>query len=278
MRIPEAQRPDWPESWTTSFMYDQLELRPPDRKHLGYQYAYWARRDAAIALVQRAAPPPARVLDIAAAQGNFSLALAERGYRVTWNDLRADLVDYVRMKHERGDIEFLTGNVFDLDGGATWDVVLACEVIEHVAHPDQFLERLATLVRPGGHLVLTTPNGGYFRNRLPRFDQCPDASIFESVQYKPDADGHIFLLHQDELRALTKKAGLELVHAEILINPLTNGRIRLNRVLPFVPRRAVEALERATRALPSRLGERLMSTTAALLRKPETSTRRSAAD
>ena len=38
------------------------------------------------------------MLDLAAGQGNFSLALAERGYRVTWNDLRGDLEGYVRLK------------------------------------------------------------------------------------------------------------------------------------------------------------------------------------
>lgn len=96
--------------------------------------------------MERAASPPARVLDVAAAQGNFTLALAERGYRVTWNDLRADLAEYVRMKYERGEVEFVAGNILDLVPSDPWDVVVGCEVIEHVAHPDRFLEQLAALV------------------------------------------------------------------------------------------------------------------------------------
>lgn len=43
-------------------------------------------------------------------------------------------------------------------------VVLMTEIIEHVAHPDEFLTRIASLVRPGGWVIITTPNGGYWRN------------------------------------------------------------------------------------------------------------------
>ena len=40
--------------------------------------------------------------------------MAEMGYVVTWNDLRAELVDYVRMKRETGDLSFAAGNAFEL--------------------------------------------------------------------------------------------------------------------------------------------------------------------
>jgi 2-polyprenyl-3-methyl-5-hydroxy-6-metoxy-1,4-benzoquinol methylase len=267
MRVPPRALPEWPESWKLSHHYDRLELGGPDRESLGYQYAYWGRRDVALELVARAEKPPARVLDVAAAQGNFTLTLAERGYKVTWNDLRGDLADYTRLKYERGDVTYLPGNLLELAVDEPWDIVVACEVIEHVAHPDEFLRGLARLVKPGGYIVLTTPNGGYFRNELPRFDECPDPSVFESQQFKPDGDGHIFLLHLDELRALSRKAGLEVVEARLLGNPLTRGHFRLRRLLPLVPGRVVHAFERATRALPEWAAAPLMTTTAALLRR-----------
>ena len=83
------------------------------------------------------------MFDPAAGQGNFSLALAERGYRVTWNDLRVDLAGYVRLKHEHGEIEFAPGNAFALEFPEPFDAVLMTEVIEHVAHPDDFLAKTA---------------------------------------------------------------------------------------------------------------------------------------
>ena len=44
----------------------------------------------------------------------------------------------------------------------TFDVVVAKEVIEHVLEPARWAQVLAARVRPGGTLVLTTPNYGRF--------------------------------------------------------------------------------------------------------------------
>lgn len=219
-------------------------------------------------LIQRAVAPPARVLDIAAAQGNFTLALAEAGYEVTWNDLRADLADYVRLKQERGVVHFAPGNAFDLGLGAAFDVVLITEVIEHVAHPDAFLRKAGGLVKPGGHVVMSTPNGRYFRNPLPRFSDFPDPSVFESRQFKPDADGHIFLLHPDELSRLATAAGLELREVRLYNNPLTGGCLRTEPLLKVLPRWGVMGAERFSQRLPAWMRERLSTGMAALFRRP----------
>ena len=103
----------WPESWKLSYAYD-LEEVYGEATHRGYANAYRERRRHTLNLVTEALAPGSQILDIAAAQGNFSIALAEMGYRVTWNDLRAELADYVRMKHERGDLVFAPGNAFEL--------------------------------------------------------------------------------------------------------------------------------------------------------------------
>ncbi|MGE3310366.1 MAG: class I SAM-dependent methyltransferase [Limisphaerales bacterium] len=257
----------WPESWRYSHPYDRLEIWG-ELHHRGYAYAYAERRRHTLDLVRRAAAPPARILDVAAAQGNFTLALAEAGYEVTWNDLRADLADYVRLKHERGVVHYAPGNAFDLGFGEAFDVVLITEVIEHVAHPDAFLQKAGALVKPGGHVVLSTPNGRYFRNPLPRFSDFPDPSVFESRQFKPDADGHIFLLHPDELPVLAAAAGLELVEVRLYNNPMTGGCLRTEPLLKVLPRSWVMAAERISRGLPAPIRERLCTGMAALFRRP----------
>lgn len=266
MRKPEPKA-DWPQSWKESWPYDAEEVFGP-MSCRGYAYAYANRRKQTLDLIQRVAPPGARVLDVAAAQGNFSLALAEMGYRVTWNDLRAELAGYVKLKWERGDIEYAPGNVFELNLAPDFDVVLITEIIEHVAHPDDFLCKISKLVKPGGHVVMTTPNGGYFLNRLPRFSDCADPSQFEAVQFKPNSDGHIFLLHEDEIRPLAERAGLKVKETRISTNFLTNGHLKTEAGLKLMPRLWVEMIEALTCALPGPLRRRLHTAMAVLLERP----------
>lgn len=141
--------PDWPPSWKSSYEYDLQEIYG-EVSNPGYFYAYDNRRRHTLQLVTDAISPGSRVLDIGAAQGNFSLALAEMGFDVTWNDLREELSGYVRLKCERGTLHFATGDAFRLQFAHPFDAVLITEIIEHVAHPDEFLAKVATLIRPGG--------------------------------------------------------------------------------------------------------------------------------
>jgi 2-polyprenyl-6-hydroxyphenyl methylase/3-demethylubiquinone-9 3-methyltransferase len=228
---------------------------------------YRARREATLAYTRRLVPAGARILDVAAAQGNFTLGLAELGYEVTWNDLRSELADYVKLKHERGIVHYLPGNVIDLVVDAPFDAILLTEVIEHVAHPDRFLRTIAKLLRNNGWLILTTPNGGYIRNKLPRFSDCKNPEQFEATQFKPDTDGHIFLLHDDELVRLSNLAGLEVHDLRHFCNPLTGGHMKLAAALKVLPSSWVDGLERMTRILPQGVGRKLHFETIAALRK-----------
>lgn len=255
MRVPDYSD-GWPPSWRLSHGFDLMELggRAP---RSGYAYAYKTRLRHTLDLLQRAAPVPGKVLDIGAGQGNFSLTFAEMGYDVTWNDLRSDLVDYVRLKWERGRVQYRPGNILDLEPWAGFDVVVLAEAIEHVAHPDLLLTHAARFARPGGAVILTTPNGGYFLNRLPRFSECLDPSRFEEGQFRPDSDGHIFLLHVDELEMLAHPAALSIKELRLFANPLTSGHVKLGALLRILPSFIVGAVEGASAALPRALRRRL---------------------
>ena len=259
---------DWPPSWQYSYPYDLEEIYG-EVSNIGYAYAYENRRDQTIRLLTDVLPAGSSVLDIAAAQGNFSIALAEKGYEVTWNDLRADLVDYVRLKNDVGEIAFAPGNAFELDFPEPFDAVLITEIIEHVAHPDEFLAKTAELIRPGGYIVMTTPNGAYFRNTLPKFSECPDPSVYESDQFKPNADGHIFLLYPDEIADLSARAGLEVDELALFTNPLTSGFVMTGPLLKILPRKLVSTIEKLTQRFPDAIGKKVLLQMGARLRKPE---------
>ncbi len=258
---------NWPPSWKSSYFYDIEEVYGPFR-HLGYAYAYKQRRRETIRLLREVLKPGAHVLDVAAAQGNFSLTLAEMGYEVTWNDRRAELADYVRLKHERGALHYFPGDAFEIEPPRLFDAALITEIIEHTAHPDQFLGRIATLVRQGGYIIMTTPNGAYFRNHLPKFSDCSDPAIYEKQQFKPDSDGHIFLLHPEEIGPLAASAGLELERFSLMTNPLTSGHMKTKLLLRAAPKAVISQIENLTSRFPQEWTRRLFTQIAARFRKP----------
>lgn len=260
MKKPSPQDA-WPEQWHNAFAYDQEEVFGPIQT-LGYAYAYQNRQRATLDLVKAHVPAGGNLLDIAAAQGNFSLLLAEAGYRVTWNDLRGDLVDYVKEKYEYGDLTYAAGDVFGLGFNACFDAVLITEIIEHVAHPDEFLKKISCMVRLGGCVIMTTPNGAYFRNKLPRFSDCADPSQYEKLQFKPNGDGHIFLLWPDEILSLAEKAGLQMIEQRFLTTALTNGHVKTAILLRIFPRWAIFLLERLAQWAPAFVMRKIMVQTA----------------
>ena len=254
----------WTASWKYSYPYDLMEIYGKKAK-TGYAYAYANRRRHTINLVKKVAPQEAKILDIAAAQGNFSLSLAELGYKVTWNDLREELIDYVKLKYEYGIINYAPGNVFELGFKAEFDVVLITEIIEHVAHPDEFLRKISQMVKPGGHIIMSTPNGEYFRNHLPKFSDCSDPSRFEDIQFKPDADGHIFLVHQKEIETIAQESNLIVEEIKIVNNFLSNGHLKLRAMLKFIPSSWINSFEKLTNLMPFFIKKKLHNCTIALL-------------
>jgi 2-polyprenyl-6-hydroxyphenyl methylase/3-demethylubiquinone-9 3-methyltransferase len=89
--------------------------------------------------------------------------------------------------------------------------------------------------------------------------------MFESEQFKPDADGHIFLLYAAEIRSMAKSAGLTVETLKVFTNPLTTGHLRTEAVLRRLPEAAIWALERASGRLPDRISRKVNVQLAAVL-------------
>lgn len=232
-------------------------------------YEAFGRMRALTTLQQALALEPNRVLEVAAGDGSLSACLATKGATVFANDLREDeLMGALEAFENRDKIVVLAGNCFDLDPSQTglFDLVMACEVIEHVAYPVHLLRHLKRFLEPGGRILLTTPNCLYFRNRLPTYGEIEDPSTLESRQFKPDGDGHLFLMSPTEIQAVSAQAGLHVEKIELCATPFITGHCRLSVFRGHLVTRLCYLLEKFCLRLPSALKEKLCFSMSAVLR------------
>jgi SAM-dependent methyltransferase len=114
-------------------------------------------RFAALARLVRGAESGGRFLDFGCGNGAFLDAMP--GYDAVGFEVAADVPEGVvrRGRVVIGDI--LVENLTSAGlAPATFDFIVAWDVLEHLAAPAQQLQRLNTLLKPDGRLYLTLPN------------------------------------------------------------------------------------------------------------------------
>lgn len=106
----------------------------------------------------------ARVLDVGCGGGLLAEALAEAGAQVTAVDLAPAMIEVARLHAlERGvsiDYRAVSAEMLVDAGTAPFEVVTCMEMLEHVPDPRTTFASFARLVRPGGHLFVSTINRG----------------------------------------------------------------------------------------------------------------------
>jgi 2-polyprenyl-3-methyl-5-hydroxy-6-metoxy-1,4-benzoquinol methylase len=98
-------------------------------------------------------PAPASLVDVGCGNGDLLRFLASRptsAVTLTGVDLVAN--------PPRSGIEFIRGDIFALDIGRQFSIVISLMTIEHIADIRAFVRRLKSLARPGGLVVINTIN------------------------------------------------------------------------------------------------------------------------
>jgi 2-polyprenyl-6-hydroxyphenyl methylase / 3-demethylubiquinone-9 3-methyltransferase len=101
------------------------------------------------------------LIDIGCGGGLVTEPMARLGFSVTGIDPSPKVIAQAREHARAGnlDIDYRAGTIEEAAFGLEqFDVVLALEVIEHVADRDAFLHRLGSLVAPGGAAIVATLN------------------------------------------------------------------------------------------------------------------------
>lgn len=155
--------------------------------------------------------PERRLLEIGSAKGYLLALLKRMGWAVSGVEISPDAAEYART---RFGVDAFAGTVEEYAGrhtGARFPVVLATDLIEHIADLDVFMEAVGKLLAPGGLLVLDTPNAAAEAVRL----RGMDARCFNPF--------HIFLFSPQTLPRLLEKHGFRVETLFTYGNGLSGG-------------------------------------------------------
>ena len=135
-----------------------------------------------------------RMIDVGCGAGHFLQLAAGRGWTVFGTEFGVNTVAACRAKG----IDIIEGPLDPNNYEAgSFDVVCSFEVVEHLTHPVQEWERMASLLRPGGLLYATTPNYGCVSHFMTKGEW--------SVVSYPE---HLNYFTPRTLKALAKSQGL----------------------------------------------------------------------
>lgn len=104
-----------------------------------------------------------QVLDVACGEGYGSQILSKVAASVTGVDIAAETVEHARARYGSDHLRFVEASaaLLPLDD-ASVDVVVSFETIEHHEQHEEMLSEIRRVLRPGGLLVLSSPNKQYY--------------------------------------------------------------------------------------------------------------------
>jgi ubiquinone/menaquinone biosynthesis C-methylase UbiE len=107
------------------------------------------------------------ILDIASGEGYGTHALSRVAKCVMGVDIDAETVEHARAKYGH---EYAVGSAEKIPiESARFDAAVSFETIEHIPKPEGFLKELSRILKPGGCLVISTPNKDVYH-----YDQEPN--------------------------------------------------------------------------------------------------------
>ena len=105
-----------------------------------------------------------RVLDLGCGNGAFCKALLDAGFEVAGCDPSEDGIRLAAQACPGVTFRQMSVDDDPASLGTDFDVVVSTEVVEHLVAPRNLPAFAAKVLRPGGHLIVSTPYHGYWKN------------------------------------------------------------------------------------------------------------------
>ena len=110
------------------------------------------------------------LLDVPCGNGLVSLPLLDQADQLTLIDIAESMVNLAKQNFSEDSspkVKILQGNIFEMDLiPKSYDCILAIGILAHVDDPSAFINRISTLLKPGGTLIIQSTDHGHFKIRL----------------------------------------------------------------------------------------------------------------
>ena len=161
-----------------------------------------------------------KVLDVGCGGGLLAEALDAKGAKVTAIDVTDANIEVAKLhaKKMQVDINYRLITAEDLakKESKSYDVVSCLEVIEHVPDPGQLIKACADLLKPGGHMFLSTLN----RNPRSFITAIVGAEYIFNILPKGTHEWSKFI-KPSELEKFMRDAGIKLIESKgMFYNPI----------------------------------------------------------
>jgi len=190
--------------------------------------------------------PDARVLEIGCGTGGVLAAFLDRGYQGAGVDLSAYSLDFAKEKLagyiQSGQLTIVLKDIYQIDPetelNGKFDLIILKDVIEHIPHQEQLMEKMKDLLLPGGAIYFgfppwQMPFGGHQQmchskilSRLPYFHLLPMPvykAILKAFGEIPDelVDIKKTGISIERFEKIAKKAGYKIIDKDyFVINPI----------------------------------------------------------
>ncbi|WP_126448082.1 class I SAM-dependent methyltransferase [Sulfuricystis multivorans] len=190
-----------------AFQANLYESNNPTRRWL-----HNVRRDWVIQALDHVTPSQAHFLEIGIGCGIYTHLMASRG-KVFAIDINSAFVEAAnQIPNVVAQVSDITIDRFD----PVHDVALCSEVLEHVRDSASALKNIYASLKPGGYLVLTTPNSYSTVELTARLLSFGLVVKLARLIYGESVDdlGHINRMTRSQLRTQIDAAGFEVVRQE----------------------------------------------------------------
>ncbi len=171
----------------------------------------WSEHVARYAFASRFAHGK-RVLDCACGAGYGCAELAAVAKQVTAFDIAPEAVEFAAKTYSRPNIRYAIGSGLALPfPAASFDVVVAFELIEHLSEFRPFLEECARVLAPAGLFIVSTPNKSYYAESRAASGPNPfHQHEFEAAEFREElsrAFAHVNQLVQNRVECFAFPSG-----------------------------------------------------------------------